>query len=60
MITKTQLINTIESLPDNLTINQVIDHLVFLEKVEKGLKDSQEGKTYTKAKAKEKLKKWLK
>jgi hypothetical protein len=60
MITKTQLINTIENLPDNLTIDQVIDHLIFLEKVQNGLKDSQDGKVYTKAQAKEKLSRWLK
>jgi hypothetical protein len=60
MITKTQLINTIESLPEeNLTIDQVIDHLVFLEKVQKGLQDSLEGKVYTKVQAKEKLNRWL-
>lgn len=60
MITKSQLISTIDSLPENLTIDQVVDHLVFLEKVQKGLKDSQEGKIHTKEEAKEKLKKWLK
>ncbi|MDG5799935.1 hypothetical protein QA597_06130 [Marinilabiliaceae bacterium ANBcel2] len=60
MITKTQLRNSIESLPENVSIDQVIDHLVFLDKVQKGLKDSQEGKVYTKTQAKDKLKKWLK
>lgn len=40
MITKTQLICTIESLPENLIIDQVVDHLVFIDKVQKGLKDS--------------------
>jgi predicted transcriptional regulator len=60
MITKTQLKDTIDSLPENLTIDQVIDHLVFIEKVQKGLKDSEEGKVYNTSQAKEKLKKWLK
>ena len=60
MITKTQLKNTMDSLPENFTIDQVIDHLVFLEKVQKGLKDSQQGNIYTKSQAKEKLGKWLK
>lgn len=40
MITKTQLICTIESLPENLIVDQVVDHLVFIDKVQKGLKDS--------------------
>jgi len=33
MITKTYLINTFENLPENLTIDQVIDHILFIEKV---------------------------
>ncbi|MCB0804661.1 MAG: hypothetical protein KDC05_02630 [Bacteroidales bacterium] len=60
MITKTQIINSLDSLPENLTIDQVIDHLIFLEKVQKGLRDSQEGYTFSKADAKRQLGKWLK
>ena len=60
MITKTQIINSLDSLPENLTIDQVIDHLIFLEKVQKGLRDSQEGHTFSKADAKRQLGKWLK
>jgi toxin ParE1/3/4 len=45
MITKTQIINTLDKLPENLTIDQVIDHLIFLEKVQKGLDDSASGRT---------------
>lgn len=60
MFTKTYLINTFENLPENLTIDQVIDHIVFVEKVQKGLADSANGNVYTKEQAKEKLSKWLK
>jgi hypothetical protein len=60
MITKTQLINSLDKLPDNLTIDQVIDHIVFVEKVQKGLNDSQNGRTNTIDEAKQKLSKWLK
>jgi hypothetical protein len=60
MITKTQIINTLENLPEDLSIDQVIDHLIFLEKVQKGLDDSANGRTYTKEEAREKLQKWLK
>ncbi len=41
MITKTELINSLESLPENLTYDQVNDHIVFVEKVQKGLEDSE-------------------
>ena len=60
MITKTQLISTLEKLPENLTIDQVIDHVIFIEKVQKGLEDSENGRVYTKEEARKKLSKWLK
>ena len=60
MITKTQIINSLDKLPDNLTIDQLVDHLIFVEKVEKGLDDSINGRVNTKEEAKEKLSKWLK
>ncbi len=60
MITKTQIINTLEKLPEVLTIDQVIDHLIFIEKVQKGLADSANNRLNTKEEAKKKLTKWLK
>jgi len=56
MISKTLLIETLNKLPENLTIDQVI----FLEKVQKGLDDSANGRINTKEQAKEKLSKWFK
>jgi len=60
MITKTQIIDSFSNLPENLTIDQVIDHLIVIEKVQKGLEDSENGKIYDKEQARRKLKKWLK
>jgi hypothetical protein len=60
MITKTQLIHTLDKMPENITIDQVIDQLIFLEKVQKGLDDSANGRIKTKDQAKEKLNKWFK
>jgi len=60
MITKTQLIHTLDKLPENMTIDQVIDQLIFLEKVQKGLDDSANGRIKTKDQAKEKLNRWFK
>ena len=60
MITKTQIINSLNNLPDNLTIDQVIEHLIVVEKVQKGLEDSASGKVYSKEDAKDQIKKWLK
>ena len=60
MFTKTQLINTLDKLPEKLTIDQLVDHLIFIEKVGKGLDDSRHSRINTKTEAKQKLKKWLK
>ena len=56
MITKTQLINSLSKIPENLTVDQVIDHLIFREKVQKGLDDVANGKVYSKDEARDKLK----
>ena len=55
MITKTQLINSMDKLPENLTVDQVIEHVIFVEKVQKGLSDSLSGYVYSKEEAKQKL-----
>ena len=60
MITKTQIIKSLDKLPENLTIDQVVDHLIFIEKVQKGLDDSLNGQINTKEETKQKLNKWLK
>jgi len=60
MITKTRLLSTFDKLPENLTIDQVIDHIIFVEKVQKGLEDSENGRVYTTEEARKKLNKWLK
>ena len=60
MITKEQIKNTIDFLPENVSIEQVIEHLIFLDKVQKGLEDSDNGRINTVEEAKQKLNKWLK
>jgi len=41
-------------------IDVLFERIVTLEKIEKGEKDIQEGKTYSTEKARQKLDKWLK
>ena len=60
MLTKTHLLSTFDKLPENLTIDQVIDHIIFVEKVQKGLEDSESGRVYTSEEARKRLNKWLK
>lgn len=60
MITKTRLINSLEKLLENLSIDDLVDHMVLIEKVQKGLGDVAGGKLNTKSEAQKKLSKWLK
>lgn len=59
MITTTQIIDTLNLLPEKLTIDQLIEHFIFIEKVQKGLDDSNSGKVNSKEETKKKLIKWL-
>ncbi len=60
MITKTQIKNSLDNLPENVTVDQVIDQLIFIEKIQKGLDDSKNGRINSKEEAKEKLNRWIK
>jgi predicted transcriptional regulator len=60
MITKTQIRNSLDNLPENFTIDQVIDRLIYLEKIQKGLDDSKNGRINSKEEAKQKLSRWIK
>ncbi|HNP18412.1 MAG TPA: hypothetical protein PKL31_08270 [Fulvivirga sp.] len=60
MITKAQIIHTLKGMPEKVSIDQVIDQLIFLDKVQKGISDSDNNRINSKEKAKQKLSKWLK
>jgi len=60
MLTKEKIKKTIDTLPEDLTIDQVIDRLIMLDKIEQGLTDVENGNVYTTEEVKSKLSKWLK
>lgn len=60
MISKTKLISTVDNLPESLTIDELIDHIIFIDKVQKRMADSASGRVNTKEKARLKLNKLLK
>ncbi|MCL2650562.1 MAG: hypothetical protein FWD60_05985 [Candidatus Azobacteroides sp.] len=60
MLNRMQVFNTVEKLPEQFSIDQLIDKLIFIDKVEIGLKQSILGNVNTKEQAKQKLSKWLK
>lgn len=58
MITKEKLNKTLRSLPDSFTIDELIDQLIFIEKVEEGIRQSVQGKVISNEDVKQIIDKW--
>ena len=59
MLIREKVIETIQSLPPEFSLDDLVERLIVLQKIETGLRQVEEGKTQTTAQAKEDLKKWL-
>ena len=59
MITKEHLLQSIKDLPETFSLDDLLDRVILLQKIETGLAQSATNKTSTTEEAKEKLKKWL-
>jgi len=60
MLTKDSVLKTISKLPDNFNLDELIEKLIFIDKVEKGLDQSIKNQVDSEPQAKKKLAKWLK
>jgi predicted transcriptional regulator len=60
MTAKTKMIEAVEDLPDDAAIEDVMERLLFLAKVERGLKQADAGKTISHLEVKERMAEWLK
>lgn len=59
MLTKEKIISGIQKLPDSVTIDEVLDHIVLLEKIENGLDQADKGQVLTEEEMDEKINKWF-
>jgi len=55
MLTRTQVFDTLEKMPEQFSIDQLFDKLLFINKVEIGLAQSENGQVNTKEQAKQKF-----
>ncbi len=60
MITKDKLFKTIEEMPDSFTMDDFLDKILLLQKIETGLRQSENNEVLTTEEAKRELDKWLK
>lgn len=58
MLTKDKVNKTIKNLPDSFTIDELIDQLIFMEKVEEGYQQSEAGKVISNEDVKIIIDKW--
>jgi predicted transcriptional regulator len=50
----------LDRLLENFTVDQIVEELVILNRIEEGLKDIEEGRVFTTDQVKKELKTWLK
>lgn len=60
MLTKDKVLEVITDLPEEFSIDDLVDRLIVLDKIEKGLLEVKEGKVISHEDAKERMSKWLK
>ncbi len=58
MLTKGQVNKTIKNLPESFTIDELIDQLLLMEKIEEGYQQSESGKVVSNADVKLMIDKW--
>ena len=57
-LTKEKLNKTIKNLPDSFTIDELIDQLIYIEKVEEGFQQSENGKVISNEDVKIMIDRW--
>jgi Zn-dependent alcohol dehydrogenase len=58
MLTKTSVINTINKLPDNFSIDELVDKMILLEKIERGIQDADNGKVISETELEKRMEEW--
>ena len=60
MLTKEQMLKAIQDLPDDASVDEAVDRLYFLEKIERGIAEADAGRTVSHEEALRRLSRWLK
>lgn len=59
MSTKEKIIERIKKLPDSVTFDEILDHIIFIEKIERGIQQSDNNMVVDEDDLDKKLYKWL-
>jgi predicted transcriptional regulator len=60
VLTKERMLKAIEGLPEDATVEDAMERLYLLYKIEQGLADIEAGRTITQEEARQRLARWLK
>ena len=60
METKPQIVKAIEELPDDASVEDAIDRLYMLYKIERGLRQADRGELISQEEARQRMARWLK
>jgi hypothetical protein len=58
-MTKHQVVDSLKNFPEKFSVEDLIEKLIFIEKVEEGLIQSKNGETVSMQDARKRLNKWL-
>jgi len=59
MTTKDKIISSIKNLPDSVTIDEILDQIMLVEKIEKGIEQSSKNQVVSDDELDKRLGKWL-
>ena len=60
MTVKEKVLQAVQNLPEDASIEDAMEHLLFLSKIERGIQEADRGQTIPHAQVKERMAKWLK
>ncbi|SNS66530.1 hypothetical protein SAMN06295967_11586 [Belliella buryatensis] len=60
MITKEKLLETLKSMPDKFSVDDLMERVLLLQKIEIGMEQSEKGEGYSAEEAKKMINEWLK
>ena len=59
MLSKEKILQTVNELPEQFSIEDLFERIILLQKIELGLEQSKSGRVLSTGQARERLKKWL-
>ncbi len=60
MVTKERVLESLKDLPDEFSIDELVERLIFIQQVENGLAQAERGEVLTTEEMKAKLSRWSK